>query len=104
LTVLPHAAHLDRHGGCLTELALGADLAGHARDLRDEAVELIDHRVDGALQLQHLTVDVGGDLLAQIAVGDRADHALHLARWPNEIVDQAVDRVDALRPHPVRAA
>ena len=37
--------------GLASELALDADLAGHARHLRGEAVELIDHRVDGVLQL-----------------------------------------------------
>ena len=99
--VLPDAADLDRDGGRLAELALGADLARHAGHLRDEPVELVDHRVDGVLQLEHLAVDVGGDLLAQVAVGDRADHALHLARRAHEILDQAVDRFDALRPDPV---
>src|SRR6202022_2365891 len=36
------------------ELALGADLAGHARHLGGEAVELIDHGIDGVLQLEDL--------------------------------------------------
>ena len=78
--VLPDAADFDRDRGGLTELALGADLARDACHFGDESVELIDHRVDGVLQLQHLAAYVGGDLLAQVAVGDRADHALHLDR------------------------
>ena len=36
------------------ELALGADLAGDARDLGREARELVDHRVDRVLELEHL--------------------------------------------------
>ena len=32
--------------------------------------QLIDHRVDGVLQLQDLAADVDGDLLRQVAVGD----------------------------------
>src|SRR6202451_1260815 len=35
------------------EQALGADFAGDAGDFRGEAVELIDHRVDGVLELQN---------------------------------------------------
>jgi hypothetical protein len=35
---------------------------------------------------------------AVIAVRDRADHTLHLARWANQVLDQAVDRLDALEP------
>ena len=96
--LLPHAADLDRHGRGLPELALGADLARDARDLGDEAVELVDHAVDRVLELEHLALDVGGDLLAQVAVGDRADDALHLVAGADEILDQAVDRLDAAAP------
>ena len=49
------------------EPAFGADLARHARDLAGERVELIDHRVDGVLQLQDLAAHVDGDLLRQVA-------------------------------------
>src|SRR5439155_12841569 len=56
--------------GLTAELALGADLAGDARDLGRERPELIDHAVDGVLQLENLAADVDGDLARQIAVGD----------------------------------
>ena len=36
------------------ELALGADLARDARDLVGERGELVDHRVDRVLELEHL--------------------------------------------------
>ena len=49
-------------------------------------------------------VDVGGDLLAQVPAGDRADDALHLAGGSHEVLDQAVDRLDALRPGLARSA
>ena len=42
-----------------------------ARHFRGERVELIDHRVDGVLQLEDLAAHVDGDLLRQVAVGDR---------------------------------
>ena len=40
--------------GLTAELALGADLARHARHLAGERVELVDHRVDGVLDLEDL--------------------------------------------------
>ncbi len=56
-----HAAHL----GLAAELALGAHLARHARHLRGEAVELIDHRVDRVLEGEDLALHVDGDLAAR---------------------------------------
>ena len=48
-----------------------------------ERAELIDHRVDGVLQLEDLALDVDGDLLRQVAVGDGGRHlgdVAHLGR------------------------
>ena len=55
-----------------TELAFRADFARHARDFGRECVELVDHRVDGVLQLENLAFDVDRDLARR---GRRA-------RWP----------------------
>src|SRR5581483_8056640 len=52
------------------ELAVGANLAGHAGDFAGEGVELVHHGVDGRLQLQDLALDVHRDLLRQVARGD----------------------------------
>src|SRR5204862_220578 len=52
------------------KLALGADLARDAGDLGGEGPELIDHRVDGVLQLEDLALDVDRDLARQVAAGD----------------------------------
>src|ERR671915_24498 len=41
-----------------------------ARDLGRERAELVDHRVDGLLQLEHLALDVHGDLAGEVAVRD----------------------------------
>ena len=62
--VLPHARHA-AHLGLATELALGADFFCDARDLGGEGVELVDHRVDGVLELEHLALGVDGDLLRE---------------------------------------
>src|SRR5262249_59624046 len=53
-----------------TKLAFGTDLARHARHFTREGVELIDHRIDGFLELEHLAAHIDGNLLRQISVGD----------------------------------
>src|SRR6185369_10820568 len=56
------------------ELSVGPDLPRHPGDFTRESIELIDHRVDGALQLEDLALDVDGDLLRQVALGDGGRH------------------------------
>ena len=89
--LLPDAPDLDRVGCRLAELALGADLAGDPRDLGDEPIELINHPVDGVFEDEHLALDVSGDLLAEVTVGDGPDYPLHLVAGADEVLDQAVD-------------
>ena len=80
--ILPRAGHAG-HLRLAAELAFGADLARHARHFGGEAVELIDHRVDGVLQLQDFALHLDGDLAATgrrvatavVDVGDVADLA-----------------------------
>src|SRR5207302_522867 len=88
--VLPGAGHTV-HLGLAAESALGADLPGHPGDLVGERSELVDHRVDGVLQLGHLAPGVDGDLLGQVALGhgggDLGD-VPHLAgQVPGQLVD-----------------
>ena len=47
-----HVPATPRHVGLAAEPAFGADFARDARHFGREGVELIDHRVDGFLQLQ----------------------------------------------------
>ena len=68
--VLPGAGDAG-HVGLAAELAFGADFARHARHLAGEGVQLIHHRIDGVLQLQDFAADVDGDLLREVAAGDR---------------------------------
>ena len=67
--ILPGAGDAG-HLRLAAELAFGADLAGHARHFRGEAVELVDHRVDGVLQLENFALHLDGDLAGQVAAGD----------------------------------
>ena len=95
--VLPGAGHA-RHHGLATELALGADLARHARDFRREAGELIDHRVDGFLQLENLALDVHRDLARQVAAGDGRGDGGDVAHLLGEVRRHRVDRVGEVLP------
>src|SRR5205085_10873901 len=84
--------HVDRVGQVLpragdaldvrlpAELPFAAHLARHARDLAGERTELIDHGVDGVLQLQDLAARIDGDLLRQIAVGHGGGYRGDVAR------------------------
>ena len=67
--VLPRTGDA-RHDGLTAELPLRTDLARDARDFEREAVELVDHRVDGVLELEDLAAHVDDDLLREVAVGD----------------------------------
>src|SRR5690606_27317772 len=58
--ILPRAGDAG-HGGLTAEFTLGTDLAGDARHLGSERVELVDHGVDRVLQLQNLALHVDGD-------------------------------------------
>jgi hypothetical protein len=46
------------HDGLAAEAPVGADLARDARHLGGERAQLVDHRVDGLLELQDLAADV----------------------------------------------
>src|SRR5207302_1017254 len=59
------------HEGLAAQAAFVTDFARHAGDFGGEGVELVDHAVDGVLQVQDLAADVDCDLLRQVTIGDR---------------------------------
>ena len=79
--ILPGAGHTGTCG-LSAELAFGADLARHAADLAGEGVELIDHRVDGVLQLENLALHLDGDLRGQVALATAVATSAMLRTWP----------------------
>ena len=95
--VLPRAGHA-RHRGLPAQLAFGADFAGHARHLGGKTVELIDHRVDGFLQLQDFALHVDGDLAREIAAGHRRRHRRDVADLGRKIRGHGIDRVGQVFP------
>src|SRR2546428_665953 len=94
--VLPHAGDL-AHLRLAAELALGADLARHARHLGGEHAELLDHGVDDGgraqeLALKRTPVNVETHGLQEIALGDGGDGAGDFGGRPKQVVDQGIDR------------
>ena len=82
--VLPGAGHA-RHDGLAAEPAFGADLARHARHFAGERAQLLDHRVERLLEQQHLAAHVDGDLLRQVAAGDRGRDLGDVAHLRGEV-------------------
>ncbi len=96
--VLPRAGDA-RHNGLTAKLALGADLARHARDLGGERTQLIHHRVDGFLQLQNLAAHIDGDLLGQVAIRHRDRDFRDVADLRRQVAGHQVDAVGQVLPH-----
>src|SRR5690606_14377352 len=67
------------------ELAFRSHFARHARAFAGKGVELIDHRVDGVLQLQNLAADIHGDLLREVAARHRRGHLGDVADLPRQV-------------------
>src|SRR6185437_7345156 len=96
--VLPGARDA-RHDGLAAELAVGADFARDARHFRGERAQLIDHRVDGLLELQDFAAHVDRDLLRQVAVRHRDRHLGDVAHLPGEVRRHRVDALGEVLPH-----
>src|SRR5262249_24933065 len=95
--VLPSAGDAE-HVGLTAEAAFGADLAGHAGHLAGERVELVDHRVDGFLELQDLATDVDGDLFRQVAASDGGGDLGDVADLRGQVRRHEVDVVGQVLP------
>src|SRR5262245_24205082 len=89
----------DGHDGLATELAVGTDLARHARHFRGERAQLVHHRVDGFLELKDLAAHVHGDLLRQVAVGHRDGHLGEIADLRRQVGGHRVDALGEVLPH-----
>src|SRR5699024_7014816 len=95
--VLPdprHVAYVRLPG----EFALGAHLTGHPGDLTGEGVQLVDHLVDGVLQVEHLALGVHGDLLAQVSPCAGRRRLRDLTHLVGEAVGHGVDVVGQVLP------
>ena len=60
--------------------------------------ELVDHRVDGALELEDLAAGLDGDGAGQVAAGDRGGHLGDVAHLGGERAGHEVHRVGQVAP------
>src|SRR5205823_5247247 len=95
--ILPDAADA-LHVRLATQLSFGSYFARHARHFRRERVELVDHRVDGVLELQNLALDVGSDLARQVAVRDCSRDLGDIADLTCQVAGHRVDAVRQVLP------
>src|SRR4029450_4590530 len=62
------------HSSLTAKLAFRTHLAGGAGHLAGEGVELVDHDVDGVLELEDLALHLHGDLLREVAASNGGRH------------------------------
>ena len=86
------------HVRLAAEPAFGADFARDARHLAGEAVELVDHRVEGFLELKDFAAHIDRDLARQIAAGDRGRDLGDVADLRGEVAGHRVDAVGQVFP------
>ncbi len=80
------------------EAAFAADLAGDAGDFVGERGQLVDHRVQGGLELQDFAARVDVDLLREVTRGDGRGDLRDVADLVGEVVGHQVDRVGEVAP------
>src|SRR5207302_816998 len=101
--VLPDAGNA-AHLGLAAQIALAADLAGHAGDLGGEGVELVELGSAAGRELEDLTAHINGDLLGQFAVGHRGGHIVDVAHLAGQVGRHEVDVVGEVLPDAADAA
>src|SRR5262249_13374430 len=97
--VLPGAGDAG-HDGLAAELAVGANRRAAGGELGGEGAQLVDHRVDGLLELQDLAAHVDGDLLGQVAIGDRDGDLGDVADLGGQVARHRVDALGQVLPDP----
>src|SRR4029078_1113561 len=95
--VFPRASDTAHHR-LAAELAVGPDFARHARHFRGEGIELIDHSVEGFLQLQDFASHIDGDLPRKVAAGDGGCDLGDVAHLPREVSGHRVDGIGEVFP------
>src|SRR6185436_2205662 len=80
------------------KLAVGPHFPGDAAHFRGKGVQLVDHRIDGVLQLEDLALDVDGDLARQVAARHRGRDLGDVAHLAGQIGRHEVDVVGQVLP------
>ena len=80
------------------EFPFGTHFAGHASYFRGERTELIDHRIDGVLELQNFALHVHGDLLGKVAGSHGFGHVGNIAHLGRQVAGHEVHGVGQVFP------
>src|ERR1700722_5708430 len=86
------------HVGLTAELAFSADLARHARNFRCKRAELIDHGVDGVLQLQDFSAYFNSNFARQVAGGHRGGNLGDVSDLVGQVAGHGIDAVRKILP------
>ena len=95
--VLPRAGDA-WHLGLAAEPPFGADFARDARHFAGKRPQLIDRRVERFLELQKLAANVDGDLLGQVAIGNRRGYFGDVADLSGQVRSHQIDVVGQVLP------
>ena len=95
--ILPGAGDAG-HVGLAAEPPFGADLAGDARHLAGEPVELVHHGVERLLELKDLAAHIDRDLARQVAARHGGGHVRDVAHLVREVAGEQVYVVGKVLP------
>ena len=95
--VLPRAGDAF-DAGLAAKLSFRSHFAGDARHFRGKAVQLVDHRVDGVLELENLALHLDGDFLGKVAASNRGRHFGDVADLAGEVGRHRVHIVGEVLP------
>src|SRR5207244_778509 len=90
--ILPGPGHT-LYVGLSAEAPFGAYFPRHARHFGGKRAQLVDHGVDGGLELETFAFDVNRDLLRQVSTCHRFAHVGDVAHLPREIARHEVDAI-----------
>src|SRR5579864_5697850 len=96
--ILPDSADT-LHVGLTAQLALGTDFAGHTGHFPRERIELVDHGVDGILQLEDFAAHIDGDLARQVAGGHSRGDLGNVADLRCQVTCHRVHGIGQILPH-----
>src|SRR6185437_6340351 len=95
--VLPGACHAG-HLRLAAQLAVGTDFAGDARHFGGEGVELVDHGVDGGLEVENFALHIHRDLARKVAARHGGGDFGDVAHLRGQVGGQQVDVVGQVLP------
>src|SRR5690606_34357327 len=75
------------------------DVTRHARHLVGEGAQRVDHRVDGVLQGEDLTLDLYRDFAGEVAIGNRSGHVGDVTHLIGQVAAHQVHVLGELTPN-----